>query len=85
MINYYLKYSNDLIALSYSDYYQVKLILYYLFISFTDLLSFDSCTFTGYIKVFQAYKRLYTHLEDFYTDLEVEGSDLDSKSDKDLA
>ncbi len=30
------------------------------------------------------YKRLYTHLEDFYTDLEVEGSSLDDKSDKDL-
>ncbi len=59
--------------------------LYYPFISFIDLLSFNGHTFTGYIKVFQACKRLYTYLEDFYIDLEVERSDLDDKSNKDLA
>ena len=59
--------------------------LYHLFVSFTDLLSFNGYTFTGYIEAFQACKRLHTHPEDFYTDPEVEGSDLDDKSDEDPA
>ena len=57
--------------------------LYHPFISFLDLLSFNGRIFTGYIEVFQAYKRLYTHPEDFYIDPEVEGSDLNDKSDED--
>ena len=59
--------------------------LYYLFASFTDLLSFNGYTFVSYIKAFQACKRLHTHPEDFYTDLEAEESDLDNESDKSLA
>ena len=59
--------------------------LYYTFTSFTDLLSFNSYTFISYIKAFQAYKQLYTYLEDFYTNLEVEESNLDNKSNKGLA
>ena len=59
--------------------------LYHLFTSLTDLLSFDSYTFKSYIKAFKACRQLYTHLEDFYTNLEAEGSDLDNKSNKDLA
>ncbi len=31
---------------------------------------------------FQAYKRLYTHLDDFYTDLVANGQDTDSKDSK---
>ena len=59
--------------------------LYHPFVNFMDLLSFDGHTFTGYIEAFRACKRLHTHLEDFYTNLEVEGSNLDNKSNKDLA
>ena len=59
--------------------------LYYLFIDQPDLLLVKNKTYGLYIKAFQAYKRLYTHLEDFYNDLEGEGSDLDlDLDDKDL-
>ena len=42
-------------------------------------------TYSLYVKAFQVYKRLYTHLEDFYNNLEGEGLDIDLDLDsKDL-
>ena len=59
--------------------------LHYLFIDQADLLLVKNKTYGLYIKAFQAYKQLYTHLEDFYNNLEGEGLDIDLDSDnKDL-
>ena len=59
--------------------------LYYLFTDQPDLLLVKNKTYGLYIKAFQAYKQLHTHLEDFYNNLEGEGLDIDLDSDnKDL-
>ena len=59
--------------------------LYYLFTDQPDLFLVKNKTYSLYIKAFYAYKQLYTHLEDFYDNLEGDGSDSDSDSgDKDL-
>ena len=59
--------------------------LHYLFTDQADLLLVKNKTYGLYIKAFYAYKQLYTHLEDFYNNLEGEGLDTDSDSDnKDL-
>ena len=85
VINYYPRYLDSPKSLGYLDYYYVKLILYYLFTDQPDLLLVKNKTYSLYIKVFQAYKRLYTYLEDFYNNLEEEGSNLDLDLDnKDL-
>ena len=47
--------------------------LYYLFERFTDLLSLDGYDYGSYIDAFRAYRRLYAHLDDFYTDLVANG------------
>ena len=80
MINYYPKYLSDLESLGYSDYCYVKLMLYHLFTEWPDLLFVEKRTYGSYIEAFQACKRLYTHPNDFYSDLEGEGSDSDSES-----
>ena len=51
--------------------------LYHLFTDQPDLLLVKNKTYGSYIKAFWAYKRLYTHLEDFYNKLEGEGSNSD--------
>ena len=85
VINYYPRYLDSPKSLGYSDYYRVKLMLHHLFTDWPDLLLVENETYGSYIKAFQACKRLHTHPEDFYTDLEGEGSDLDSNlDDKDL-
>ena len=58
--------------------------LYYLFTDQPDLLLVKNKTYSLYIKAFQAYKQLYTHLEDFYSNLEGEGLDIDLDVDLDL-
>ena len=59
--------------------------LYYLFTDQPDLLLVENKTYSLYIKAFQAYKQLYTHLEGFYNNLEGEGLDVDLDLDsKDL-
>ena len=59
--------------------------LHYLFTDQADLLLVKNKTYSLYIKAFQAYKQLYTHLEDFYNNLEGEGLDVDLDLDsKDL-
>ena len=56
--------------------------LYYPFQCFTDLLSFDRYSYRSYIDAFQACGRLYTHLDDFYTDRGADNQDTDSKDDE---
>jgi len=53
--------------------------LYYPFERFTDLLSLDGCDYGSYIDAFRACRRLYAHLDDFYTDLVADGQDTDSE------
>ena len=77
VINYYPRYLNNLKSLDYSNYYYVKHMLYHLFIDQPDLLLVKNKTYRSYIKAFQAYKQLYTHLEDFYNNLEGDSLDLD--------
>ena len=55
--------------------------LHYLFTDWPDLLLVKNKTYRSYIKVFQAYKQLYTHLDNFYDNLEGDGLDLDLDSD----
>ena len=57
--------------------------LYYLFTDQPDLLLVENVTYSLYVKAFQAYKRLHTHLEDFYINLEGEGLDMDLDLDLD--
>jgi hypothetical protein len=80
VINYYFRYLDDPESPAYSDYCRIKLILHYPFTDWPDLLFIDNKTYGSYIETFQACKRFYTHPQDFYGDLEGEGSDLDSKS-----
>jgi len=52
VINYYPRYLDDLKSLGYLDYYYVKLMLYYLFTDWPDLLLVKNKTYRSYIKVF---------------------------------
>jgi hypothetical protein len=52
VINYFPWYPKDPILLTYMDYCQVKLMLYYPFIALIDLLSFDGQIFPDYIHAF---------------------------------
>jgi ATP-dependent DNA helicase PIF1 len=54
--------------------------LHHPFTDWLDLLTVEDKTYGSYIEAFQAYRRLYTYPNDFYNDLEGEGSDLDSDS-----
>jgi ATP-dependent DNA helicase PIF1 len=81
VINYFPRYSSDLSSQEYDNYCRVRLMLHHPFQRFTDLLSFDSCDYGSYIDAFRACKRLHTHPDDFYTDLEADGQDTDSDSD----
>ena len=78
LINYFLQYLSDPISLEYSNYCHIKLILYYPFQQPTDLLSFDRCDYRSYVDTFQAYRQLYTHLDNFYTNLVANNKDTDS-------
>src|SRR3954471_6238738 len=84
VINYFPWYSSDPESREYDDYYRVKLILYYSFERLIDLLSLDEYNYGSYIDVFRAYKRLYTHPNDFYTDPIVNGRDTDSENGKSI-
>jgi len=42
--------------------------LYYPFKRFIDLLSLDGYNYGSYINAFRAYRQLYVHPVDFYTD-----------------
>ncbi len=79
VINYFLQYLSDLESREYDDYYHIKLMLYYLFKCFIDLLSLNRQDYRSYIDAFQAYRRLYVYLDDFYTDLVANSQDIDSK------
>ncbi len=79
VINYFLRYLSNLSSQDYDNYYHVRLILHYPFKQLTDLLSFDGSNYRSYTDAFQAYRQLYTYLDDFYTDLEADGQDIDSK------
>jgi hypothetical protein len=54
--------------------------LHHPFTEWSDLLFVENETYGSYIEAFRAYKRLHTHPDDFYGDLEGEGSDSDSES-----
>ena len=56
--------------------------LHHPFERFADLLSFDRCDYGSYTDAFQAYRRLYTHPDDFYTDPVADGQDTDSEDDE---
>ena len=56
--------------------------LYYLFKCTTDLLSFNSCDYRSYIDTFQACQRLYSYLDDFYTDLQEDKEAKNKDKDK---
>src|SRR5438045_8503460 len=77
VINYYPRYLNDPKSLGYSDYCRVKLMLHHPFTDWPDLLSVKNETYGSYIDAFQACKWLHIHPQDFYNDLEGEGSDSD--------
>ena len=81
VINYYLRYSNNVDSPTYSDYCRVKLMLHHPFTDWADLLSVDSRAYGSYIDAFRACIQLHTHPQDFYTDLEAECSDLDDESE----
>jgi ATP-dependent DNA helicase PIF1 len=81
VINYYPCYSNNTEGPAYGDYCRVKLMLYYLFQGWDDLLTVDNQAYRLYIDAFKACKCSYTYPEDFYTDLEA---DTDDESNKDL-
>jgi hypothetical protein len=55
--------------------------LYYLFTDWPDLLSVDGQAYGSYINIFQAYKHLYTHPQDFYTTPDADCSDLDKSNE----
>lgn len=82
VINYFPQYSSDLELLEYNDYCCVKLILYYLFKHFTNLLLLNKYNYRLYIDAFQAYKQLHAHLSNFYTNLVANSQDTDSKDSK---
>jgi hypothetical protein len=52
--------------------------LYHPFQQPTDLLSFDGCDYGSYVDAFRAYRQLYTHPDDFYTDPVADDKDTDS-------
>ena len=53
--------------------------LHHPFERFTDLLSLDGHDYGSYIDAFQACRRLYTHLDDFYIDPVANDQDLESE------
>jgi hypothetical protein len=53
--------------------------LHYPFKQFTDLLSFDRHNYRLYTDAFQACKQLYTHPDDFYTDIVADDQDTESE------
>ena len=57
--------------------------LHHPFVDWPDLLSVEDVTYGSYIEAFRACKRLHTHPQDFYDDLEGKGSDSDSDSGDD--
>jgi hypothetical protein len=64
----------------------VKLILHYPFIDYNNLLYIENQTYNTYIEAFQAYKALYSHPLDFYTDPKPDPAkllDLDDNSNTD--
>ena len=73
----------------YADYYQVKLILYYLFTDLIDFLYIDRQVYKYFIEVFTACKVLYYYPEDYYYDpvdldpINKSSSDLELKSQDD--
>ena len=81
VINYYPRYPNDPKSPGYSDYCRVKLMLHHPFTDWSDLLSVEGETYGSYIEAFRVCKRFHTHPQDFYNDLEGEGSHSDSDSD----
>ena len=89
VINYFPQYKNNLRVKEYSNYCLVKLMLYYLFVNWDDLLSVDGQVYDLYVDAFHAYKQRHVHPENFYTDLDESGlgvnsdSDLDSDTDSD--
>jgi hypothetical protein len=71
----------------YSDYCRVKLMLHHPFVDWTDLLVVDGQVYGSYIDTFQACSWLYTHLEDFYIDLDKDDDndhDSDTETEADL-
>ena len=85
VINYFPRYLNDPKSPTYLDYCRVKLMLHHPFTDWADLLTGDNQTYGSYIDAFQACKRLHTHPQDFYTDLEAEHLDSDpDESDEEL-
>jgi hypothetical protein len=54
--------------------------LHHPFTDWPDLLSVEAETYGSYIEAFRACRRLHTHPQDFYNDLEGESSDSDSDS-----
>src|SRR5580700_5119386 len=83
VINYYPRYLDDPGLQTYSDYCRVKLMLYYPFTDWADLLSVDSQIYRSYIDAYQACCHSYTYPQDFYTDPEAEYSDSDNESEED--
>jgi ATP-dependent DNA helicase PIF1 len=53
--------------------------LHHPFERLTDLLSFDGSDYGSYTDAFHACRRLHTHPDDFYTDLEANGQDTDNE------
>jgi ATP-dependent DNA helicase PIF1 len=78
VINYFPRYSSDPSSKEYDDYCRVRLMLHHPFERLTDVLSFDGSDYGSYTDAFRACRRLHTHLDDFYTDLEADGQDTDS-------
>ena len=69
VINYFPRYSGNPTSDQYEDYCRVRLMLHHPFGCPTDLLSFDGHHYDSYATAFYAYVRLYTHLDDYYTDV----------------
>ena len=56
--------------------------LYHPFKRVADLLSFDGSDYGSYPDAFRACRRLYTHLDDFYTDLVADDQDTESEDNE---
>ncbi|KIM94114.1 hypothetical protein OIDMADRAFT_35163 [Oidiodendron maius Zn] len=59
-------------------YTKLQLMLHYPFQRFIDLLSFDGYDYRLYIDAFQACRRLYIYLDDFYIDRGADNQDTDN-------
>ena len=55
--------------------------LHHPFTAWPDLLSVDGQAYGSYVDAFQPCKRLHTHPQDFYTNLEAESSDSDESEE----